>query len=150
MNRTRRQQHNQHVQNDLANSDDGLRELLNASVLRGLNSSGHRRRRIIVEYQAKIQLTNNQAESLKSRFNLRFKLEKNNDFLDEFRIIRANFSTYEHYVKIQDGSFKVSIRKPRLVYYYTHSENELVSKSFQPPSYIVIAFRRETNRLRID
>jgi hypothetical protein len=126
--------------------DDGLKELVRAAVIKGLNPSTRRR----VSYQAKIQLTFEQANEIKRAFNLGYKLMNCSDFMDEFRIIRANFTTYDHFSKIKDDSFKVAIRKSRVVYYNCRGPKELNTKTIQPPPYMVIALKRQNGRLNID
>lgn len=148
--RTRTSSHQQpsvNVQHPVAyRNDDGLKEHVRAMVIKGLNPNSRNR----VAYQAKIPLTILQAEELKRSFNLGYRLINCSLFMEEFRIVRATFSTYDHFCKIKEDSFKVAIRNSRAVYYYSRGRDELKTKSIQPPPYMVIAFKREFGRLNID
>lgn len=128
------------------NIDDGLKELIRATVIKGLNSSSRKR----TDYQAKIQLTCIQSDALKRAFGLGYTLKNCSIFMEEFRIIRANFSTFHHFSKIKDDSFKIAIRNSRVVHYNCHGNNELKTKSIQPPPYMVISFKRSEGRLNIN
>ena len=125
-------------------NDDGLEELI--TVIKGPNPSTRQR----VGFQAKLKLTLSQSVELKRVYIIGNKLENNPDFLDDFRIVRANFTTYTHYSKIKEDSFKVAIRNSRKVFYNCRGQNGLVSKSFQPPPYMVISFKRINRRIPDD
>lgn len=145
--RTRNQQRVATVQAPvILENDDGLKELVRATVIKGLNSSSHRR----VYYQAKIQLTSSQADVLKRAYNLGYRLKESSHFMDDFRVIRANFATFYHYSKIKEDSFKIAIRNSRVVNYNCHGNGQLKTKSIHPPPYMVIAFKRSDCRLNMD
>ena len=112
---------------------------INAQVLRGIRQTNHSS----VNFKsAKIHLSKTQYEFISTQYKLGFRLKKVEEFLNHFRIIRANYSTPRDYSKILDGSFKVATRKSRLVAYNSIENGKLKTNYIRPPPYMVIAFTR--------
>ena len=124
---------------------DLLRDLININIIAGLRSTRHRR----VACRFRIQITHNQRDFLKQRHNVTFKMQSNDDVLDDLRLVRANFSTNIDFSKIADGSFKICFGKPRPVSYNTHHNGKLAAKIIQPPPILIIEYKRQDDKIQL-
>ena len=87
---------------------------------------------------------------LKTRYNLKFRMSFNEEILDDLKIIRAYFKNSRNYSKIQDNTFKVSVRKSRLIKYKVFNEGKLTEKSLEPEPYLVLSFFRNDKVLNLN
>ena len=77
-------------------------------------------------------------------------MEKKNDFLDDFKVLRAYFKNEKNYSKIHDDTFKISVRKSRLVKYKTFKNGKLVTKYLEPNPFFVFSFIRNDKVLNFE
>jgi hypothetical protein len=115
-------------------------ENVNSSIVKGLRS-GRRR----VNCSAKIQISTQLFNFLKSNYGLRFGLAPCPDFLDELRIIRAHFLNEREYARA--AHFKFAVRKSRRVLFNSFKNGKLCSKFFFPSPYIVVHFFRDDQKV---
>jgi len=89
-------------------------------------------------------------EHLKRKFNLKFSLQANKEFLDEFSIIRANFKNEKDYLKIHQDPFKISVRERRKVPYKSFRNGIQILRYFNPTPQFCLAFKRNEQVLNKD
>lgn len=110
---------------------------ININVIKGLRSIKRR-----VYFQAKIHISIDMYSYLKSKYQLLFKLKNVEQFLDDFRILRAYFKNESDVSKIADESFKISVRKSRKIEYKRFKNGILISNFLQPDPYFIFSFIR--------
>ena len=113
-------------------------------VIKGLSSVNCR-----VHYSARDRLTEEQACFLKETFGITARPAENADLLDGLRIVRANFHNSLDYSKIQEGSFRIAVKRTRQVSYRTYKNGKLTTKKLRPSSYFLIYFRRQDDKLNL-
>ncbi len=82
-----------------------LTNRINRLVVRGLKSGGKRRR---VFYSARTIISEATYQVLKSNYGLKFKYTDCESFLNDYKIIRANFKTMKNVSRCDN--FKIAIR----------------------------------------
>ena len=95
-----------------------------------------------VDFSADVEISHVLFAHLKRKFNLKFTLQANEEFLDEFSIIRANFKTESDYSKIHQDSFKISVRERRKVPYKSFRNGKQIIRYFNPTPKFCLAFKR--------
>jgi uncharacterized protein YlxP (DUF503 family) len=113
-----------------------FRDEVNIAVIRGLRSAIKD-----VSYKAKIQISKKLLDHLKRKYNLNFAFKESIDLLDDFRIIRANFTNPRNYCKATN--FKVALRRSRDIEYKSFSDGQLVTNILSPLPFFVISFVRD-------
>ena len=68
-------------------------------------------------------------------------MQANDEVLDDFRIIRADFKNLTDYSKIHQDSFKMSIRETRPKRFGTLRDGKIIVK-YKYPQYQILKFRQ--------
>lgn len=119
-----------------------LRDLILSVIVKGLSSVNRR-----IHYSARGQLTEEQSSFLKNIFGVSARPAQNEDLLDRLRIVRANFHNALDYSKIQEGSFRIAVKRTRQVSYRKYENGQLKTIKLRPTSYFLIYFRRQDDKL---
>jgi hypothetical protein len=96
-----------------------------------------------VVYVAKIPICHTLHKYIRAKYGLKFRLVECSEFLDDFRILRANFKNDRDVSKILSGSFKVGVRESRKVIYRSFVNGKLTNKYLTPRPNLVISFLRD-------
>lgn len=122
-----------------------LRDEVNIAVIKGLRSITKR-----VCYVAKIPLSKSLFEFLANKYKLSYRYSCCSDFLDDFKILRAYFKGQTNVSKIEDGSFKLGLRRGHKVYYKTYRNGKEIKHSIESQPYLAINFFRNDRVISYD
>jgi hypothetical protein len=140
---TRRKRERQAADNQQIHQHEleSLSQQINVAIIKGLRSVTRR-----VTCSAKINISNELFLYLSNEYGFKFTLQQNERFLDDFRIIRANFINKTDYSKVECLGF--AIRKSREVIYKSFKDGRLESKYLSPLPYLTIGFLRNDKKMR--
>lgn len=129
----------------LIESHNILRDEVNIAVIKGLRSITKR-----VCYVAKIPISKSLFEFLSNKYKIRYRYSCCSEFLDDYRILRAYFKSKTNVSKIEDGSFKLGLRRGHKVYYKTYRNGKEIKHSIESQPYLAINFFRNDRVITYD
>jgi hypothetical protein len=120
---------------------ESLKEQINVAIVKELRSITRD-----VTCQAKISISRELFSYLQVKYGLKFKLQPNEQFVDDMRLVRANFKNERDYAKAECLTF--ALRKSRHVEYKSFKNEKLEIKLLSPLPYLSIRFFRNDKKLR--
>lgn len=76
----------------------------------------------------------------KYKYKLRYRYAECGEFLDDYRILRAYFKNKTNVLKIENGSFKLALRRGHKVYYKIYTNGNEATNVIQSQPYLAMTF----------